>query len=995
MVGKTIAHYKILEKLGEGGMGVVFAAEDMRIQRTVAIKVLPQSVPASHEEQERILVEARAAGQLNHPNICAIYAVEEIDDERFIVMEYVKGKTLRELIQSGEVSNEQALDYGIQIVEALQEAHVKEIVHRDIKTENIMVNDRGQVKVMDFGLAKLKGAARLTRTGSTVGTLAYMAPEQIDGRGADLRSDVFSLGVVLYELFTGQYPFRGEHEAAIVYSIMNEDPRPLQEQNPDAPSSLTQILNRALEKDPDARYQTAHEMLIDLRRAGGDPTAIASATVPIPRETAHRPVKKSWLTAVGIAAGIVAIVIAVNLFVLPLFRGDDIADRRIPIAVISFENQTGDPAYDYLRAAIPNLLITSLEQSPSVQVTTWERMRDILRTMGRENVQVIDRDLGFELCRSDTIPYIVVGSVTKGGNVFATDVKVIHIETKETLSSASSRGEGAGSILQHQIDELSRRIVEGIGLSANQFSETARPVADVTTSSMGAYDYYIKGKEAKYTDWDDVTARRMFEKAIALDSTFAIAYAALARSLGDLGVIKERNNAIEMAKQYAHRASEIDRLYIDADYADMVEKDRDKQTRIYERILRSHPNDKKINAELGDHYLGVENDRALMHYEKALEADPDDAEFLNAVGYAHFYQRNYEKALEYFDRYASLSPDQPNPYDSKGEVYFQMGYLDNALSNFKKAIQIRREFLASYMRAAYVHALKEEYGEAMALIDTMISVAPTPALKGMSFHWKAFYTYWLGRREEALNHAQQVKRLAEAAGIRGLAHAPDVLAVWIHYEQDELEEGRKFLDAWEERARNGNPDRLAWRLSYSLAARAVFDMKEGKEDSARARLEAMESLLPEVKTDRNELLFTRDELLSEIFLLQKEYSKCIELSETITVIPLPNIYSSHTVFYNHPFQVDQLARAYEKKGEADSAIAAYDQLIIFDPRSDNRRLINPLYRYRLGLLYEDKGLSDKAVEQYEKFVELWKNAERDRMELPDARSRLRRLKDGI
>ncbi|MGB6123428.1 MAG: serine/threonine-protein kinase, partial [Bacteroidota bacterium] len=487
MIDRTIAHYKILSKLGEGGMGVVYTAEDTRIQRTVAVKFLPQHVTPGQQEQERILHEARAAGRLNHPNICTIFAVEEIDDERFIVMEYVEGKTLRELIQAGELSSQMALDYGVQIGEALQEAHSKGIVHRDIKTENIMVNERGQVKVMDFGLAKLKGALRLTKTGSTVGTLAYMAPELIDGRGADVRSDVFSLGVVLYEMLSGRYPFRGEHEAAIVYSIMNEDPRPLLEYNPDASPALAQVLNRALEKDPEARYQTANELLIDLQRARGDPSGFASPTVPTGKKIGQRAVKNPWARAVGIAVGIIAVLIALNFFVVPLFRGEDASDRRIPIAVISFENQTGDPAYDYLRAAIPNLLITSLEQSPSLRVTTWERMRDILRGMGKADVQVIDRDLGFELCRRDTVPFIVIGSVTKGGNVFATDVKVIDIETKETLKSASSRGEGAGSILQHQIDELSHRIAEGIGLSANQFSVTARPVADVTTSSMGAY----------------------------------------------------------------------------------------------------------------------------------------------------------------------------------------------------------------------------------------------------------------------------------------------------------------------------------------------------------------------------------------------------------------------------------------------------------------------------------------------------------------------------
>ncbi len=239
----------------------------------------------------------------------------------------------------------------------------------------------------------------------------------------------------------------------------------------------------------------------------------------------------------------------------------------------------------------------------------------------------------------------------------------------------------------------------------------------------------------------------------------------------------------------------------------------------------------------------------------------------------------------------------------------------------------------------------------------------------------------------------QVKRLAEAG--TSLVHYPDLLAAWIHYERNELEQGRRFLDSWNDSRRKANAERRTWWLAYTLTARAVFDMKEGKEDSARARLKTMESLLPRMQQDRDEFYDIRDLLLSEMFLVQKDYSKCIELSKTTTVVPLINIYPFQTMFHNHPFQADQLARAYEMKGQTDSAIAAYEQLITFDPRGESRRLINPLYRYRLGRLYEKRGRPNEAVEQYEKFVKVWKDAEKNRTELPDAKSRLRRLKGGV
>ena len=264
MVGTTISHYKILEKLGEGGMGIVYKAHDTKLDRDVALKFLPHHLTATADEQARFLQEARAASALNHPNVCTIYDIAEHDGQQFIVMECIEGKTLRQMVPVQKTQT--SIDYAIQIGEALHEAHSKGIVHRDVKTDNIMVNSKNQIKVMDFGLAKLKGSLKLTRTSSTVGTLAYMAPEQIQGGEVDARSDIFSFGVVLYEMLTGHMPFRGEHEAAMVYSIVNEEPTPIQKYLPEISSELVHILNRALEKDPEDRYQSVHDMVIDLRR---------------------------------------------------------------------------------------------------------------------------------------------------------------------------------------------------------------------------------------------------------------------------------------------------------------------------------------------------------------------------------------------------------------------------------------------------------------------------------------------------------------------------------------------------------------------------------------------------------------------------------------------------------------------------------------------------------------------------------------------------------
>jgi serine/threonine protein kinase/Tol biopolymer transport system component len=333
MVGRTISHYRILEKLGEGGMGVVYKAQDLKLQRIVALKFLPHHITSTTEDQERFLQEARAASALNHPHVCTIYAIEEEAGQVFIAMEYVDGRTLRSKIEDGGLSEgplpgrmENCIGYASQIAEALQEAHSQGIIHRDIKTDNIMVNSKDQIKVMDFGLAKLKGSLKLTKTTSTVGTLSYMAPEQIQRETVDARSDLFSLGVVLYEMLAGRLPFRGEHEAAMMYSILNEEPEPIQHYLPDISSELLHIVNRALDKDPEDRYQSAHDMLIDLRRLRKGSTRVvrpveqAHAVDPpnAPTQTKPHPRILLWIGA-GCTA-ILAILAAVFIF-QPKARG--------------------------------------------------------------------------------------------------------------------------------------------------------------------------------------------------------------------------------------------------------------------------------------------------------------------------------------------------------------------------------------------------------------------------------------------------------------------------------------------------------------------------------------------------------------------------------------------------------------------------------------------------------------------------------------------------
>ncbi|KPL01948.1 MAG: hypothetical protein AMJ90_07225, partial [candidate division Zixibacteria bacterium SM23_73_2] len=289
-MGKNISHYKILEKLGEGGMGVVYKAQDTKLDRVVAIKFLPQQLTSDTVEKERFSHEAKAASALNHPNIPTIHQIDEFQGQMFIVMEYCEGKTLKEIIETEILSVKKVLDIGIQICEGLNAAHQKEIIHRDIKSENIIIARDGKTKIMDFGLAKLKGATTITKTGSTLGTAGYMSPEQACGEEVDPRSDIFSFGVVLYEMITGQLPFKGEHEAAIIYSIINETPEPLARYKADVPEGLQRIVDKALAKNKEERYQHVDDLLADLRVERKSLEYVKTAQIP-PAVKAPKPKK--------------------------------------------------------------------------------------------------------------------------------------------------------------------------------------------------------------------------------------------------------------------------------------------------------------------------------------------------------------------------------------------------------------------------------------------------------------------------------------------------------------------------------------------------------------------------------------------------------------------------------------------------------------------------------------------------------------------------------
>jgi predicted Ser/Thr protein kinase/TolB-like protein len=403
MIGKTISHYRIIEKLGEGGMGEVYLAEDTKLRRTVALKFLPSEYTSEPELKARFMREAQAAAALNHPNIITVHEVAEHEGRLYIAMEYVEGESLKDLVSKKGLTIGEVLDMALQICDGLAVAHQAGIIHRDIKPQNILVGKDGRVRICDFGLAKLKDVTQLTQTGSTLGTVAYMSPEQAQGQEVDHRSDIFSLGVVLYEVITGQLPFKGEHEAAVIHSIINDTPEPLARYKADVPERLQTIADKALKKDPANRYQTVADMMVDLResrdqRATGGVTARTKKLVPL-----------------LVPASIVFVLVLLFLILRPFQV--EIAPEKVAVAeenslaIMYFENMVERDDPERLGEIVTNLLITDLSESQYMNVVSSQRLYDILKLLGREGEKVIDRSVATEVATKARAKWMLLGSI--------------------------------------------------------------------------------------------------------------------------------------------------------------------------------------------------------------------------------------------------------------------------------------------------------------------------------------------------------------------------------------------------------------------------------------------------------------------------------------------------------------------------------------------------------------------------------------------------------
>jgi len=661
MIGKTISHYKILEKIGSGGMGIVYKAQDLKLDRFVALKFLPPHLTSSEEEKQRFIHEAKAASSLDHNNICAIHEIDETkpapgepgDGQLFISMAYYEGETLKLKIEKGKGKIEEAVDYTIQIAKGLQEAHQSGIIHRDIKPANIIITNKGEAKVLDFGLAKLKGQTKLTKSGSTAGTVAYMSPEQAKGDEVDHRTDIFSLGVMLYEMISGELPFKGDYDQAVVYSILNEKPEPL---NIEIPDALKSIIEKCLEKNPSDRYQDISDLVADLNAIKD-----GSSTDQSGRQEKRIKIKSIVFTI----AVLIFIVIGYLFIPFDVFekKSDRAFDWENSIAVLPFDNISNDPDQDYFCDGMTEQIISNLSRLPQLKVIARQSM------MKFKDTEKTISEIGQEL----NVAYILESSFRKFGNRIRVTAQLI--SAKDDFHVWSEDYDKDYSDLLALQDELSELIA--ISLLQTISGEEIEQIKLNRPKNLKAWEYYSTGSyihnqfliNIKQIDYFK-KSEQMLKKAIELDPDYVPTYAELADLYNTYYNYVASGGTEEEKQKYLN----LQKKYINEGFG------RDPHSAHMYRVNGS--------------FLETEGDfsRAYDNYKKSLIIEPNNERGNFYIGI--FYQQKglHHLAIEYLSRAIEFNPIYSLAYFNRGWCYILLGNLEEADLDIVKSLEIDPEF---------------------------------------------------------------------------------------------------------------------------------------------------------------------------------------------------------------------------------------------------------------------------------------------------------------
>ena len=984
--GTTFAgRYQVIEELGRGGMGRVYKVHDTELNEKVALKLLRPEMAADADTVERFRNELKSARQVVHKNVCRMFDIGRAEGAPYITMEYIHGEDLKRLIRKvGQMPAGRTVAIARQVAEGLAEAHAHGIVHRDLKPHNIMVDEGGNVHIMDFGIARSLEKKGLTGAGVTVGTPEYMSPEQVEGKPVDARSDIYSLGVILYEMMTGRVPFEGDTPFTIGVKHKSELPRDPLELNQQMPRDLARLILRYLEKDKEKRFQNATALLGELGRIE---QALPTTERVIPKHRPHTSkqvtvtlnVRKAVFPAI---AGVLIVAAALVLWLVVLKKHVvRPASGKPTLAVLYFKNNTGDAGLDIWRRALPELVIADLAQSRYIDVVSDSQIFGVLRELNLMDATAYAPEDLKGVAEKTGATHILQGNLTKAGTSFRINSTLEDTSTGKILSSEMVQGEGDTSF-HTMVDELGRKIKTGLQLTSQEIAtDIDRDVGKITSASPKAYKLYTQAR-AYHLARDYKNSIALMEKAVAIDPEFAMAYRSMSTAYANMGFQAKSDEYREKALELVNRTSDRERWLIEGNYYYRSEKTYDRALEAYTKVVELYPDDPTaLNGLALIHDNLEEPAKAAEYYQRCVKQP--GSPFLNFGNLSYTYARlgQHDKGREVLEGYLKSVPDmaQVHLYLADNAIY--QGRYDLALAEAEKAFALAPSDLDFHGKAGTAAMLKGDVVRAEAEFKKLSDAAFKANMPWRGRFLAVFYTSQ-GKYGKALEQVVLITEEIRKAGEPSWLGQFNFSASLIYHSAGKSAEA---LKAAEQANRIAEDAENLGLMRNTLWARGIALL--GLKATAEAQRTANElKALVEKSMNKKSIRVYRD-LQARIDLVKGDYAGAVENAKAAVDSLQPQSYASTL----DGFLYGTLAKAYEASDDLENAGKTYkglQRLTLGRFASGN---IYALSFYRLGMIADKQGDKAAARANYEKFLELWKDADPGLPEVGDAKKRLAAL----